>query len=150
MAARFTCPSFSRSARARCSDSSQAGTAASAREAGENLGEIEARGGELLDEPFAAHARFLRDHARLLHRFARGVHARLGVEALLVERTQRAVGVFERAPFGGELGLDLEPARQEILELAFELDDRQIAVGERRLELGAAASASARAGRPCA
>ena len=37
-------------------------------ETGEDLGEVEARGGELLDEAFAAHARFLRDQARLFHR----------------------------------------------------------------------------------
>ena len=35
---------------------------------GEDLREIEARGGELLHEAFAAHARFLRHQARLFHR----------------------------------------------------------------------------------
>ena len=56
MAARFTWPSFSRSARVPVSDSSQAATAASAAEAGENLGELETRGGELLDDALAPHA----------------------------------------------------------------------------------------------
>ena len=37
---------------------------------------------------FAADAGFLRHEARLFHGFPRGVHARLGIEALLVERAQ--------------------------------------------------------------
>ena len=68
MAARFTWPSFSRSracALQRFFPGRHGGVGG---EPGEDLGEIEARGGELLDEAFAAHARFLRDQARLLHR----------------------------------------------------------------------------------
>ena len=38
------------------------------RETRENFGEVEARGGELLDDAFATHARFLRLQARLFHR----------------------------------------------------------------------------------
>ena len=138
MAARFTWPSFSRSARVPDSDSSQAGTAASAGEPGEDLGQLEARGRELLHDAFAAHARFLRDEPRLLHRGARAVDARLGIEALLIERAQRSVGIFERAAFGRSSAFDFQAAREEILELAFELDDGQIAVGQRRLQLLAA------------
>ena len=138
MAARFTWPSFSRSARAPLQRFFPGRHRGIGGEPGEDLGEVEARGGELFDEAFAAHARFLRHQARLFHRLARRIHARLGIEAFLVERAQRAVGVFERAPLGRELGFDFQAAREEILELAFELDDRQIAVGERRFELGAA------------
>ena len=138
MAARFTWPSFSRSARAPLQRFFPGRHRGIGREPGEDFGQIEARGGELLHDAFAAHARFLRHHARLFHRLARGVDARFGIQAFLVERAQRAVGLFERAPFGGELGFDLQAAREEILELAFELDDRQIAVGQRGFEFGAA------------
>ena len=104
----------------------------------EDLREFEARGRKLLDESFAPYARFLRHETRLLDAGARRVDARLGIETLLVERTQCAVGIFERAALGAEFRLDIQSAREEILELAFELDDGQVAVGERRLELGRA------------
>ena len=136
MAARFTWPNFSRSARAPCKRFFPGRHRGIGGEPGEDLGQVEARGGELLHDAFAAHAGFLRHHARLLHGLARGIHARLGIQALLVERAQRTVGFFERAAFGREFRFDLEATREEILELAFELDDRQVAVGERRFELG--------------
>ena len=61
-----------------------------------------------LDDAFAADAGFLRDEARLFHRAARGIHARLGIETLLVERTQRAVRFLERALNGVHRALDVD------------------------------------------
>jgi hypothetical protein len=57
-------------------------------ETGEDLGELETRGGELLRQALAAHARFLRGHARLFDTGARLVDARLGIHAFLVELAQ--------------------------------------------------------------
>ena len=54
--------------------------------------------------------------SRLFHRFARDRHALLGVDALLIQRAQLRVGVFEGAPRAGELGFDFEPARQRVVE----------------------------------
>ena len=73
------------------------------REPREDFREFEARGRELLDDAFAAYARFLRDETRLLHAGTRGVDARFGIEPLLVERAQRAVGFFERAALGARV-----------------------------------------------
>ena len=82
---------------------------------------------------------------------ARGVDALSRHQALLVERAQRAVGFFERATLGRQLGFDSPGAAPgSRSSLPSRLDDRQVAVGQRRFELGAAHSESARAGRPCA
>ena len=150
MAARFTWPNFSRSARAPCSDSSQAGTAASAA----SPARISARSKRVAANCSTMPSRRTRDSCATMRACsmacARGIHARLGIEALLVERAQRAVGFFERASLGRELRFDFQAARQEILELAFELDDRQVAVGERRFELGRARLRLRATDRPCA
>ena len=136
MAARFTCPSFSRSARVPRQRFFPGRHSGIGREPRENVRQLETRRRELLDDAFAPYARFLRDEARLLHTGARRVDARLGIEALFIERAQCAVRIFERAALGAQFRFDFQSAREEILELAFELDDRQIAIGERRLELG--------------
>ena len=139
MAARFTWPSFSRSARAAFSDSSQAVTAASAARPGEDLGEIEARGGELLDECLRAARAIPAPPAAPVRSPARArIDARFGVQTFFIERAQGAVGLFERAPFGGELGFDRRGGARGNPRAAFELDDGLIAVGERGFELVAA------------
>ena len=56
--------------------------------------------------------------------------------ALLVERAQLGVGLLEGAARLREVGLDLQPARQEAVEQALQLEDRRIAIGEVLLELG--------------
>ena len=67
----------------------------------------------------------------------------LGVQTLFVERAQRGVGLFERPALRGELGLDVETPREELLEARFEIDDGLIAARERALRALRGAPASA-------
>ncbi len=108
------------------------------RETCEDFGQVESRGGELFNDTFATHSRFLRFQARLFHRLARCIDARLGIQAFLVERAQRVVGFFERATLGRQFGFDFQPPREEVFQLSFEFHDRQVTIGQRRFELGAA------------
>ena len=138
MAARFTWPSFSRSARALFSDSSKAGTAASAA----RPARISARSNRVAANCSTIPSRRTRDSCASRRAFSiasRAALTRVSASRRFSSSARNALSASSSARRSVASSDSIfQPPREEVFQLSFEFHDRQVTIGQRRFELGAA------------
>ncbi len=91
-----------------------------------NLRKLEARLGKLLGEALPPDPGFLGGHAGRFHRLAGLIDELLRAQALLIQRPQLRIGVFQLPSGHRQLGLNIQTPGERIVQARFELQNRLI------------------------
>ena len=104
----------------------------------EDLGQLETRGGELLDQPSRRTRDSCAARRACFHRGARARSTRCSASRRRSSSSRNDRPLLRARGARWPARFDVEAARQEVSQLRFELDDRLLAVGQRAFELALA------------